>query len=99
MSPKEIMGSLDTIIPEVVIQAVNNLLKKGYRGDSVTLRQSDIVAEIIRLDNNITSHQAFDSKWLDFEALFERAGWKVVYDKPGYNETYPATFEFTPIKD
>lgn len=36
--------------------------------------------------------------WLNFEGAYRRAGWKVEFDKPGYNESYPATFKFTAYK-
>jgi hypothetical protein len=32
---------------------------------------------------------------MDFEPFYEKAGWKVVYDKPGYCESYAANFTFT----
>ena len=33
--------------------------------------------------------------WLDVEDLYRSVGWRVTYDKPGYNETYDATFTFS----
>jgi len=41
----------------------------------------------------------FDNHWLDVEPIFEDCGWKVEYDKPGFNENYPATFKFTPKRE
>lgn len=29
------------------------------------------------------------------DAVYEKAGWKVSYDKPGYNESYDPYFKFT----
>ncbi len=94
ISPSEILGNLDKIIPPVVIQAVNNLLMKQYRDGSVTILQDEIIQEIINLDGAITRDQIFDNKWLDFEALYRQNGWSVEYDKPGYNESYTARFIF-----
>ncbi len=34
--------------------------------------------------------------WLDVETHYQAAGWKVAYDKPAYNENYPACFTFRP---
>ncbi len=39
--------------------------------------------------------QLFEKGWLDVEPIFKKAGWDVEYDKPGYNESYPATFKFS----
>jgi hypothetical protein len=36
----------------------------------------------------------FKNGWLNVEHLYETHGWKVEYDKPAYNEDYPATFKF-----
>lgn len=85
-------------IPEFVIDAVNNLLRKHCRNVSITLKQNEIIDEICRVNINVSRTQIFANKWLDFEPLFERAGWDIVYDKPAYCETYDATFTFTPTK-
>jgi hypothetical protein len=99
VTPKELAGTAGQDIPEVVIEAVNNLLKKKFRrGGPVTLKQEDIVKEIVRLNHELNATTIYENGWLDFEPVFERAGWRVNYDKPGYNESYPATFEFTPKK-
>jgi hypothetical protein len=37
----------------------------------------------------------FAEHLLDVEKRYEEAGWSVVYDKPGYNETYEAFWVFT----
>jgi hypothetical protein len=94
ISPSDIIENLDKIIPPVVIQAVNNLLKKEFRGSSATILQDDIVSEIMRLDGSYTRDMIFDSKILDFETLYRKNGWSVEYDKPGHNESYKPKFIF-----
>lgn len=94
ISPNEIIDNLENIIPSVVIQAVNNLLTKEYKGNRAVILQDEIISEIIRLDNSFTSRQIFDNKMLDFEELYRKNGWSVEYDKPGYNENYKAKFIF-----
>lgn len=82
-------------IPAFVIDAVNGLLRK----DGVLLKQDDVIAAILaRAPAGTTRAEVFTEKWLDFEDVFRGAGWAVVYDKPGYNETYEPTFEFRPTK-
>lgn len=39
-----------------------------------------------------------DREHLDVEDVYRAAGWEVTYDKPGYNETYDATFTFRSAK-
>ena len=94
ISPSEIIENLDKIIPPVVIQAVNNLLTDKFRGHEVMLCQNDIISEIQRLDNNISRDEIFKKHLLDFEGLYEKNGWSVKYDKPGFNENYIANFIF-----
>lgn len=97
--PEEIIDQLETIIPPIVIEAVNNMLKSKYRGNGpIKVLQKDIVEEIIRLDNTITSNKIFDNKWMDFEEIYKKHGWKIDYEKPHYTETFEAYFTFTAKK-
>lgn len=99
ISPDDIVNNLENIIPSVVIQAVNELLKDKYRGTGpVTIKQDEIVDKVIGLDGSLTRQVIFEKKYLDFEELYRKNGWTVVYDKPAYNESYAATFEFNKIK-
>ena len=94
ISPDEIV--LEDQIPEFVIEAVNNLLKKKFMGGEAYILQNEIMAEALSLcpDSEITRQQIFKNKWMDFEPLFEKNGWSVRYDKSGYNESYEANFTF-----
>lgn len=96
ITPQELDATLGSDIPDVIIEVVNEMLKKEYRGRSVTLLQKDIIREVIERDCSLTSTKIYENGWLDFEPLFEKAGWKVTYGKPAYCESYEASFEFTP---
>ena len=97
LSPQDIDDDLINIIPPVVVTAVNNLLKRRYRnGQRVVLTQDDIIAEIRKLRNDISREEIFYKNWMDFERLFDMAGWIVSYEKPGYNEPGEAYFTFIP---
>ena len=96
-TPQEAASQHAANVPDFVIAAVNKLLAAKFTGrGSVTLLQKDIVAEITG-SRDISSNALYDNHWLDFEPAFEKSGWKVVYDKPGYNESYEANFTFTPL--
>lgn len=41
-----------------------------------------------------TRQQVYDNKWLDFEPLYRKVGWKVEYYKPDFNEAGPAFWRF-----
>ena len=82
-------------IPDFVIDIVNRLIRQNYqsRRKCSIIEQREIVKEIKALINIYGLE--FNIKWLDFEELYRNAGWNVEYDKPGYNESYEATFKFT----
>lgn len=94
ITPSEIIENLEEILPPVVIQAVNYLLTKEYRGGEAKILQDEIITEIIRLDGSYTRDQIFSEKMLDFEEIYRKNGWSVLYDKPAYNETFAANFIF-----
>ena len=98
-SPDEARAAKHTAIPSFVLEAVNELLAESYTGSKITLMQSAIVQRIkdkMHLDGY---DGEFINKWLDVEPIYEDNGWKVHYDKPGYNESFDAYFEFTPKTD
>lgn len=45
---------------------------------------------------NVKRQEIFDNGWLDIETVYEDSGWSVEYDKPGYNESYEASWTFKP---
>jgi hypothetical protein len=102
ISPQKAQEAKAFSIPEYVIAAVNELLVKKVHPTAnvqhVVLKQDTVVEAIIAkaaeggLD--VTAQYLFDEHYLDFEALFSSAGWRVVYDKPGYNESYEAFWKF-----
>jgi len=85
-------------IPKEVIEAVNELLTENYSSGSITLGQNTVMERVLSKMPGATRSLVFARKWLDFEPIFEDFGWDVDYDKPGYCETYEATFTFTPKK-
>ena len=81
-------------IPDEVVEIWNSLVKEAWNGCRAYISQPDAVAAISN-KLGITKQQTFDRHLLDIEPLYEKAGWKVVYDKPGYCEDYEASFTFT----
>lgn len=81
------------IIPEVVIKVVNRLIAQNCRDGRAIVYQYEII-DAIKQEIVISSEAIIESGWLDFEPIYEAAGWQVEYDKPGYNENYKAFFLF-----
>lgn len=98
ISPQEIKKKE---LPDSVIIAFNELLQEKYHNEkTITILQKDAVAKIISVSGRsdyrsmVSAQAIFDNHWLDIEDIYRDHGWKVEYDKPGYNEDYEAYFKF-----
>ena len=96
VSPDQVQELKNYTIPREVIDIFNELIIKNWDGSASRIYQNDIVSAIIcSTKTNITEERIFAEHFLDIESLFIEAGWKVTYNKPAYNETYPAYFIFS----
>jgi hypothetical protein len=95
ISPDEISDLQKEIFPAEVFDAFNELIAENFSNGYANVEQDTVVNRIIEKGaGNITKHEIFHRGWLNVEEVYRKAGWEVDYDKPGYNETYPASFEF-----
>jgi len=93
IKPKDVQDEKDKGIPEVVFTIFNDLIKEDWDGWAAVVIQDEAVKRIAK-ELGITCTQAFDRGYLEVESAYRKAGWKVEYDKPGYNEDYEANFTF-----
>lgn len=83
-------------IPDEVIEAFNELIKKNWRTWTATVGQHEVIQLAVdKSGGRLSPTMIYDNKWLDVEELFRKSGWEVDYDKPAYNETYEPTFKFS----
>lgn len=104
-TPAEVADQQVKRLPEFVIEAVNEVLVKKTVNGYGTIPQDDLIEAICVKARMTMSHKfksvaqlrevLFAERWLDFEKTYRAAGWKVDYDRPGYNESYSATFTFS----
>lgn len=104
ITPDEIPAMKLLIIPHFVVEAVNHLLTiKACGNQPICLYQDEILEEAMcranvdRTPDNeglIVPQHFFARGWLNIEDLYREAGWNVTYDKPGFNESYKASFTF-----
>ncbi len=92
ISPDEAKATI--AIPEAVFEVVNELLRERAGSGRCTLKQNEVV-KLLLAKVDVGESEIFRRNWLDFEEAYRAAGWKVEYDKPGYNETYEATWAFS----
>lgn len=98
ISPKEVAIEKSKHIPDYVFDAFNKLIALNYCNGSAEVNQDDVITEIVCIsDPKITRQEIFAKGFLNVESAYEAKGWKVYYDKPGYNESYVATFTFSDI--
>ena len=101
IKPSQVVKKKKDGIPDFVIESFNDLIVKHFNGNSSTIKQDEILSVIFsKMSKGSKRQDVFDNNWLDVKDIFLNAGWQVNYgfryDKPGYNENYPATFEFKP---
>ena len=69
---------IEIALPDFVMEAINDLIRKRYRGGSFILNRSEIEERIKQLSPNpMKKNEIFDNKYLDFEEVYRQAGWKV----------------------
>lgn len=100
MTPAQAADLKMSRIPEKVFEAFNEAIADKLSEGSATVKQEDVVARILAkmTDEGVTRHQIFENGWLDVEPFYRKKGWKVQYDKPAYNESYGAYWDFTAKK-
>jgi len=83
-------------IPAPVIKIFNDLIVANYSQitKEAHIKQDDAVSKIVE-EMDITRHEVYERGYCDVEEIFRKAGWKVMYDKPAYNESYDAFFVFS----
>jgi hypothetical protein len=114
ISPNEIAEHKAKIFPDFVIKSFNDLIAKNFSSGSAEVVQGDVIDEILKnwdlpiessyRDDDVHLLQSqrrkmiFDEGWLNVEEIYRAEGWLVEYDKPAYNESYRAFFEFRKAK-
>jgi hypothetical protein len=95
ISPDEVASQKIDSIPDGVFEVFNAVIVENWnsRTQSAKFLQDDVVDRLVnKLD--VTREEIFSNKWLDVEDAYREQGWEVTFDKPGYNETYLASFLF-----
>jgi hypothetical protein len=97
LTPNEALRKRGGAIPSAVYEIFNELIVANMVGQSSTVWQDDVVDALVK--RGFHRDDVFARHWLDIEDEYRRVGWRVTYDKPGYNETYRANYVFTKGRD
>jgi hypothetical protein len=94
ITPHEVVTSRQLSLPDVVFEVFNTAISDAWNGSLSTVMQKPVAAMIAsRLD--ISTDEVYKRGYMDVEPIYRNAGWKVKYEKPGYNESGEAFFEFS----
>ncbi len=92
-TPKEIVEKRGESLPDAVFDSFNEILAKEFNGNFARVWQKEVMGLMIQ--KGLSHQEIFDKHYLDVENAYEAAGWKVEYEKPGYDESFDAYFVFT----
>lgn len=91
--PSEVVNSKKDYLPDEVFEAFNELISKDFYKGAATVKQPEVAA-LIAKKLGITDAEVYKKHYLDVESVYEKAGWIVKYDRPGWNESGEAYFRF-----
>lgn len=91
VSPEEISPA--SAFPDSVIEVWNTLINRNYRNGKSKIYQEE-AAQALAAAHSCSETYVYDQGWLDIEEMYRKAGWRVEYDRPAYNENYRAVFYF-----
>ena len=92
ITPDHVVREQKNAFPNEVFEAFNELISRECVGGDGVIKQSDVVALMVK--KGLKRKDIFDNGWLNVESIYQSAGWKVEYEKPGFNETFEANFTF-----
>ncbi len=93
IGPDDVVAAKTEALPAAVFDAWNALIAAAWTGSYAKVMQEDAAKALVKA-TGLTRSEVFDSHYLDIEESYRAAGWTVEYDKPGYNESYAASFTF-----
>lgn len=92
IKPSEALG--ERKFPDAVIEAFNECIKRNLRGNYATIKQDEVITEIVARIPLSNREYVFDNHLLDVEDVYRKHGWSVKYEKPSIGDSFDAYFEF-----
>ena len=88
ITPKEFQDTYGNGIPDIVIETVNDLIKSKSTYENrnrFTLGQTEVVDALVA--KGVDRATIFKENMLDFEPIYRKMGWCVVWNKGAYYES------------
>jgi len=80
-------------LPPEVFEVFNHLIECNWDGRESRF-EARTAAVFVAEKLNTTIEDVYARRLLDVEPAYRAKGWRVEFDKPGFNESYAATFLF-----
>ena len=91
--PEDIASEKEMIYPDAVLEAFNELIARNFVDGMSRVLQKAVVQ--LMVEKGLDINDIDKNGWLNVEDIYSEYGWDVEYDKPGFNESYDASFTFT----
>ena len=72
-------SDIEIELPDFVIETVNAMIKKKYRGGSFSFKSKELIA-LAKSTGKDGGKDWHKEKWMDFEEVYRKMGWSVKYD-------------------
>lgn len=93
LSPNQMRDYKIETIPSEVFEVFNLLIAENLSGKTSVVNQADVEKALV--ERGFNKDEIFQKGWLDVEHFYKKQGWKITYDKPGYNESYKPSWVFS----
>jgi hypothetical protein len=107
-NPQQAYDYKETVLPPIVVHVVNTFLSRdiGNRGyGRVIIYHDELIAEVIKLSKEISANTGNNEEITKEEffkknyagmivTVFQKYGWNISVDYPGYNESYRSHIVF-----
>jgi hypothetical protein len=97
ITPKDVESIKAARMRPEMIEAANELIAEKWNGYNANFTVAELCARA-RLKLKMEAKESFQDGELDIEVVFRKHGWRVEFDRPGYNEMYDAHWIFTKKK-
>lgn len=90
----EISQAKVALIPDSIINAVNELLKKSWNGSFAVIKSKELMKLVLESDSTLTDQIIFNNRFFDFEPIFRKEGWVVTFETPDRDQSFDSYFKF-----
>lgn len=94
ISPTEANELRQKNIPDEVYDAFNTLIVRNLINGQAIVKVNEVVSLIQELIPFTTDLQIFDNHWLDVENAYRAKNWIVLFEKPGFGDSWDSHFIF-----